>query len=163
MDPSNNLKKVAGETSRRYLKIIRDKIVLAEDALAITGTLDRNMTVPQGGVYFGVPLCNDVKIEYVLGLMNSKLLSALYEIMFAGMHMGGGYLRYRTNFLEELPLPVAMVTIQDQVVGLVEKILAVKKHHPEASVSTLEREIDRLVYALYGLTADEIKLVEESA
>lgn len=38
-----------------------------------------------------------------------------------------------------------------------------KKSNPQADTTDLEREIDRLVYDLYGLTEDEIKIVEESA
>ena len=45
---------------------------------------------------------------------------------------------------------------------MVERILAAKERDAGADVSALEREIDELVYALYGLTTDEIKLVEES-
>ena len=37
---------------------------------------------------------------------------------------------------------------------------AAKRRNPDADTSALEDEIDRLVYALYGLTAVEIKLVE---
>ena len=50
-----------------------------------------------------------------------------------------------------------------------DRILATKRRDPEADVSALERDhrscgtgIDHLVYALYGLTKDEIKLVEEN-
>jgi adenine-specific DNA-methyltransferase len=49
------------------------------------------------------------------------------------------------------------------VVGLVERVLAAKRTDPQANVAALEQEIDRLVYALYGLTPVEIKLVEESS
>lgn len=42
----------------------------------------------------------------------------------------------------------------------VDRILATKQRDPEADTSALEREIDRLVYKLYGLTPEEIKLVE---
>jgi hypothetical protein len=41
-------------------------------------------------------------------------------------------------------------------------ILAAKQRDAGADVSALEREIDELVYALYGLTPEEIKIVEES-
>jgi len=44
----------------------------------------------------------------------------------------------------------------------VERILAAKQR-AEADVSALEREIDELVYALYGLTPEEVKLVECAA
>jgi hypothetical protein len=43
---------------------------------------------------------------------------------------------------------------------LVDKILAAKAQKPPADTSALEREVDRLVYALYGLTAEEIKVME---
>ena len=41
-----------------------------------------------------------------------------------------------------------------------DRILAAKQRDAEADTSALEREIDQLVYALYGLTPDEIKIVE---
>ena len=41
-----------------------------------------------------------------------------------------------------------------------DRILAVKQRDADADVSGLEREIDELVYALYGLTPEEIQLVE---
>jgi hypothetical protein len=41
-----------------------------------------------------------------------------------------------------------------------EKILAQKKKTPDTAVSALETEIDRLVYKLYGLTEEEIQIVE---
>jgi hypothetical protein len=51
----------------------------------------------------------------------------------------------------------------DALVRLVEGILSAKRAAPDADTTALEREIDERVYRLYGLTADEIKLVEESA
>ena len=46
---------------------------------------------------------------------------------------------------------------------MVARILAAKKRNAGADVSALEREIDQLVYTLYGLTPDEIRVVEGSA
>jgi hypothetical protein len=46
------------------------------------------------------------------------------------------------------------------MVNLVDRILAVKKADPNADTSELEAEIDQLVYKLYGLTEDEIAVVE---
>ena len=47
--------------------------------------------------------------------------------------------------------------------ALAEWVLAAKRADPAADTSALEREIDQRVYALYGLTPEEIKLVEERA
>jgi len=46
-------------------------------------------------------------------------------------------------------------------VKLVERILAAKRADAAADVSAWEREIDERVYRLYGLAAEEIKIVEE--
>jgi hypothetical protein len=46
---------------------------------------------------------------------------------------------------------------------LVDRILAAKAQDASADVSALERELDELVYALYGLTPEEIKIVEGAA
>jgi len=46
------------------------------------------------------------------------------------------------------------------VVGLVKRILAAKQRDARADTSEMEQEIDRHVYALYGLTPEEIKIVE---
>ena len=46
--------------------------------------------------------------------------------------------------------------------SLVDKILAAKRANPDADVSAWEREIDQLVYQLYGLTKEEIEIVEGS-
>jgi len=46
--------------------------------------------------------------------------------------------------------------------GKVKKIMELKKQNPQADTTDLETQIDQLVYALYGLTEDEIKIVEQS-
>ena len=46
---------------------------------------------------------------------------------------------------------------------LVEQIVAAMQANPNADTSALERGIDQQVYALYGLTPEEIQIVEESA
>jgi hypothetical protein len=156
-----NLKRVIGTSSKRFIKINNPKILLAEDALEITASIDAAKRVPQGGVYFGVVIKDHVNLKYVLGLLNSRLLSCLYEILFGGMHMGGGYLRYRTSFLESLPFPDASQAEQMLVADFTDRILAAKKKDSGTDVSMWERRIDDIVYKLYGLTQTEIQLVEK--
>ena len=52
---------------------------------------------------------------------------------------------------------------QKPVERLVDRILAAKQRDAEADTSALEREIDELVYALYGLTSEEKALVQAAA
>ena len=69
----------------------------------------------------------------------------------------------KRQFLEKVPIPAVPSEQQKPVERLVERILAAKQRDAEADTSALEWEIDELVYALYGLTPEEIKLVEGSS
>ncbi|MGQ9628246.1 MAG: Eco57I restriction-modification methylase domain-containing protein [Anaerolineae bacterium] len=175
-------RKVISDTSVRFLDSLKPKLLFAEDALRIEATLDLEKSLCQGGVYFAVIESdpNNLKLlYYLLGLLNSKLLSTLYKTLFGGMHMGGGYLRFRTNFLSQLPIRTinfsdpADVARHDKMVALVERMLELHKKQAEAKtqadrelyrrqIEATDKEIDKLVYELYGLTEEEIKIVESA-
>lgn len=64
--------------------------------------------------------------------------------------------------LVNIPLINAEENIQLLLSNKVDQILALKQENPEADTTALEKEIDAMVYALYDLTEEEIKIVEES-
>lgn len=64
--------------------------------------------------------------------------------------------------LNLLPIKVATMSDQAKITGIVNQIMAAKKQNVDANTSKLEREIDSLVYSLYNLTPDEIRIVEEA-
>ena len=57
-------------------------------------------------------------------------------------------------------IPAASAEQQNPAERLVNRILAAKQRDAGADVSALKREIDELVYGLYGLTPEEIQVVE---
>ena len=69
---------------------------------------------------------------------------------------------YFENGVGKLPIPSATPAQQKPIITLVDKILAAKSADPLADTTSLESEIDTLVYRLYGLTAEEIAVVERS-
>jgi type II restriction/modification system DNA methylase subunit YeeA len=58
------------------------------------------------------------------------------------------------------PITSSNEPIVQQIEALVDKILAAKKQNPNANTSSLEKQIDELVYKLYGLTEEEVRIVE---
>jgi hypothetical protein len=168
---SSNLRQVIHDSAQRYKRIFMEKIVIAEDALSICATLDLQYRIPQGGVYFGVINNSNIFLKYILALLNSKLLSYIYEKLFSGMHMGGGYLRYRKKFLESLPLSIeaknADKSEQHKIIEYVDNIYEINKDNcfvgksiKKMKINKLEKQIDHIVYKLYGLTEEEIKILE---
>ena len=65
--------------------------------------------------------------------------------------------------LSEIPIKKIPDSAQKPFIKLVDRILVEKKDDPQMDTTALEREIDRLVYELYGLTEDEIAIVEGTA
>ena len=101
----------------------------------------------------------NIPIRFILGLLNSKLLH--YYFGFIGVMTAGGAYTLKAATIESLPLAVGTKEQQEEIVLKVESILNAKTKDKQAAVSSTESEIDRLVYDLYGLSEEDIKIVEE--
>jgi adenine-specific DNA-methyltransferase len=95
-----------------------------------------------------------------------------FKTFYAGGGLGEDGYRYKKAFLERLPLPPITKETQplaDQIVQKVQEILTLTQspdfetsQEKQQKVKELEREIDQLVYKLYGLTEEEIKIIESN-
>ena len=103
--------------------------------------------------------CNPL---YLLGVLNSRPISFWFEHKF-GKLQRGLFPQFKINELASFPIPHADKIQEEEIATIVNCILSAKKMNPQADTTALEREIDHLVYDLYGLTEEEIKIVEESA
>lgn len=97
---------------------------------------------------------------FILALLNSKLINYWYLSKFETTHMAGGYIRFDIPYLKQMPIPKISLQQQQRIVNLVDEITRKKALNHSSNTSELEREIDVLVYELYGLTEEEIKVVE---
>jgi hypothetical protein len=111
-------------------------------------------------------------LKFLLGIVNSRV--AFFYLK--EKHPASSY-NQGTTFTKEmingLPIPDALPEAQRLVIGLVEQMLAAKKQLANAKTNkdrtcyerrctSLDRQINALVYELYGLTEEEIKIVEGS-
>jgi adenine-specific DNA-methyltransferase len=99
--------------------------------------------------------------KWLLGVLNSK--AAFWLFRQVSNTIRGGFVRFIRQYVEQIPIPTASPEKQKEVERLVDRILMVKARDAQADVSTLERKIDQLVYELYGLTTEEIQIVEGAA
>ena len=99
-----------------------------------------------------------ISIRFILGLLNSKLLH--YYFRFIGVMTAGGAYTLKAATIEVLPIAIGTKEQQKEIALKVESILNAKAKNKQVDVSSTESEIDRLVYNLYGLSEDEIKIVE---
>ncbi|WP_187860714.1 class I SAM-dependent DNA methyltransferase [Helicobacter pylori] len=101
------------------------------------------------------------EIKYLTALLNSK---CIYFAM-RKFYMGGGIEgELKTNNLEKIPIPKITEKNQElarKITDGAKQILALKEKDPKANTQKLEKEIDALVYQLYHLTDEEIKIIED--
>jgi hypothetical protein len=154
------------------------KIMIPYMVTRLSAFYDENncyfVNVTTGG--FGVT--TDEKIgsqKYITGLLNSKLLDWFMRQVSTSFH--GGYFAANKQFLVQLPIhPInfddpAEKSMYNKMVTLVESMLSLHKRlaaaqspntkgQLEEQIKSTDKEIDQLVYQLYGLSEDEIKIIE---
>jgi adenine-specific DNA-methyltransferase len=101
-------------------------------------------------------------LAYTTGILNSTLISFWYAKYFKSLSLAGGYLRINHNQISKIPIPDIARAGQSKLSAIVHKIVQAKNQNPDADTSGLQYQIDQMVYELYGLTAEEVAVVEES-
>ena len=138
----------------------------------LMASLARETFVTSKNLYSILPL-GSVPLELALGILNSRLLSYVY-LKQVTQATKDDFAQVTIEDLRGLPFPdVAGTKARDQIIALVrqmldlhERLAAAKTPHEKTAlqrqIEATDRQIDQLVYELYGLTDDEIRIVEEA-
>ena len=102
-----------------------------------------------------------VNLKFILGLLNSNLY---FHWLYNRGKRKGEMLELYQKPLSEIPIPELDTQVKkelaSQIESLIDEILTEKETNPEADTHLLEARIDKLVYQLYDLTEEEIKIIE---
>ena len=101
---------------------------------------------------------SSVKLKCLLAILNSRLMNYVYRGKFKSTKKVFSEIQART--VGSLPIPDLDSRSQQSLIILVDKILAAKKCDPQTDTRAFEAQIDQMVYELYGLTPEEIAVVE---
>jgi adenine-specific DNA-methyltransferase len=142
---------------RESAPFFSDKIILRQTADSIIAHLDLTLSINLNNVYNIGQIDSNYNIKYILGILNSRVIKYLYQNI--SQEKGRVFAEVKKVYLEKIPIYQATDAEQAEITDLVEKILECKKN-PLSDTALLELEIDRLVYQLYGLTNEEIKIIE---
>jgi adenine-specific DNA-methyltransferase len=135
----------------------KTKIVSTKISIRPTFAIDSNGSyLGNTSYFFSTPDSG----RFLLGLLNSSLFFAYAKKVF--VEKQGGWFEVQPAGLESFPIPDATPQERSLLERAVDRILAAKQANLAADTSALEREIDQQVYVLYGLTPEEIKIVEEA-
>ncbi len=101
-----------------------------------------------------------INVKYLTAILNSKLIA--FWLKHKGKMQGNNYQIDKEPLLN---IPIVTINsknqkIADELINLVDEILKVKEQDKNANTQELENKINSLVYKLYNLTDDEIKIIE---
>ena len=107
--------------------------------------------------------------KYLLAIINSKVID--YYFKSIGSTKQGGYFEYKPMYVSKLPIAKASKLLHDEIVQLVETMLQLNKEKQQTNtpdklnqldtrIKYTDDKINKLVYGLYGLSEEEIGIVE---
>ena len=102
----------------------------------------------------------DFSLTSMLGVLNSKLLSFFFRKYYS--EEDDLFPKIKVNELKKLPIVKFSPKLDSKISDIVQTVITTKRNDPLVNTTELEHEIDHLVYELYGLTEEEIEVVEGS-
>ncbi|MCS6935912.1 MAG: Eco57I restriction-modification methylase domain-containing protein, partial [Chitinophagales bacterium] len=140
-----------------YSELEKEKVVWKRIGSIIRFALDTKGTYPLDSNV----VMTGSNMKYICGFLNSKL--SIKQLLENSPKTGTGDVIISVQALEPHRIPIITSSNKQtvkQIELLVDKILAAKNQDPQSDTSRWEREIDRLVYQLYELTEEEVRIVE---
>ncbi|EAK6592750.1 class I SAM-dependent DNA methyltransferase [Campylobacter lari] len=137
----------------------KEKIVYPETTQGAYFVYDNKGIFLEKTAFFIV--CENLK--YLLGLLSSNLITYYYKNFSQGCKLGIKGYQYNKHALENLPLPKINSKnekLANELISLVNEILVLKEQDKKANTKTQEDKINSIVYKLYNLNEEEIKIIE---
>ncbi len=130
------------------------KVLVRDTGGGLMATYDNDNYYVKDVIIIEDEHCNESILKVLAALLNSKTLRWYYETSFPTLHV-------QRDELAALPIPKSVFETELRpIINFVDQILAAKKANPQADTREMEQEIDLLVYHLYGLTYEEVLIVD---
>jgi len=167
------IKKGSGIAESKWQFWGKKKIVISGMTKKIEAYYSKNPLALGVGVY-AIYEFGELNQYFLLAVLNSRFLTHYFRQEFKHKHLAGGYLAINKSTLEQLPMVKPNAEIEKQLINFARKrdLLtnqfnkSIEKSDKwrkiKSEIEKTDKIIDEKVYKLYGLTKEEIKIIEES-
>ena len=141
----------------------KDKIIWRQTAPYPIATIDTNYIWFRNTIqcaWVREEYSNKISMLAFLAIINSSYIRFLYNKLV--QESGRVFPQVKLTHLKKLPIVLPNEQQGKELAKLANKIVNTKRDNPTADTTLLESEIDQLVYQLYGLSEEDIKIVEET-
>ena len=158
---SKEFKKLVNEYKKAVSAYKNENNVMLQRLTGINEKYRLKATIIPDGIYIAnsvnnLTFQNNYSPKILLALFNSKLLNLIFKATSTSSNVNG----YEVDALPLPQLSEANAELQKEIISLADQILAAKKANSSVGTTAFENKIDELVYKLYGLTEEEIAIVE---
>ncbi|MTJ46795.1 Eco57I restriction-modification methylase domain-containing protein [Dolichospermum sp. UHCC 0259] len=141
----------------RLLQAKSQKLIIAGMSCEIEAFLDIN------GEYLAgkstTIIIDDLdNLKIYCAFLNSKSVSFYVKFNYHSLKMSGGYLNINKEIIGNIPLPTINHNIKDNIINVVDNLIFYKSQGKDTTA--LEQQIDNMVYKLYELTYEEVKIID---
>jgi hypothetical protein len=137
-----------------------EKIIVRQTSDKLIATIIDKGFIMRNNTHILIADNTNYKLKFILALLNSKLFDFIYWTI--NPEKGEALAEVKAMHLDQLPIRLADNKTQMKIQILADQILAKKKESSTTDTTVLETQIDQLVYQLYDLTEEEIKIVERN-
>jgi len=153
--------------TKTYVKKSVTPKIIIKGLTLLDACLDINGSVIPGKTTLIVTSKNNDYLKILLAIINSKLTAFYMNEKYPSSSYNQG-IAFTCDMLNNFPIPHLSESIQRTIISLIDNILSIAKEKDyfddlskQEKVNGYERQIDQMVYKLYGLTQEEIKYVED--
>jgi len=160
----------------RYIQAKSEKLILAGMVKRLEAAYDKGDILAGKSTTIILNKTNKYDLKFLLGLINSTLFSTIFYIRNKHNAMAGGYLNVNKKQFNDMPFIELNLSIDkekaiyDKVIVLVNQLLSATKelasaktdkdiNYYERKCNNIDSEINNEVYKLYGLSKDEIEII----
>ena len=145
---------------KRYCFSAKQKIILRQTEPSIVATIDFDQYYFPNSIFQIAPRedYSQLSLCYLLGVLNSKLICKYYSM--SAQVEGTTKPQIYINILKSVPIKIPSQREAEKITLKVKELLAIRKIKIREEFKEYEEQIDQLVYKLYGLTPEEIEIVE---
>lgn len=142
------------DTIAYYKEFDKPKIIYAETTISPNFYYDNENFIAEKTNF----IMTGENLKYIMAVLSSKLGFYIFYNFYSEITLGDVGFQYRKSSLEEFPIPEVDKKTEKEIVNLVEKVIEGKKKGIDTR--EFEEEIDKIVYGLYGLSEEEVGIIE---
>lgn len=151
--PIINMPALKDFSSRRYEQSISPKIIVAGMSLNFEAIYDEGQYV--AGKSTTIITGEPTELKYYTAIINSKLMSFWLTICYNSLKMAGGYINIGVNEISSIP-----ICLSEKYQMFIDIVDSIQSSSDDMHIKQGKNKIDNIVYHLYGLTYDEVLIVD---